>query len=78
MTLCLYFYVTLLTQRCKENDTQALSFSYFKHDFSYFKKFLSVILQDNFRIEFYLLIIDSIIDDFLKDLTESMQLFHLV
>ena len=34
------------------------------YDYSYFENFKKCDMPDNFRIEFYLLIFDSIIDDF--------------
>ena len=48
------------------------------YDYSHFENFKKCDIPDNFRIEFYFLIIDSIIDDFSQRFDkESMQLFHL-
>ena len=48
------------------------------YDYSHFESFKKCDIPDNFRIEFYFLIIDSIIDDFSQRFDqESMQLFNL-
>ena len=48
------------------------------YDYSHFVNFSKCEMPDNFRIEFYLMIIDNIIDDFSERFDkESMQLFHL-
>ena len=47
-------------------------------DYSHFENFKKCDMPDNFRIEVYLSIIDSIIDDFSQRFDqESMQFFHL-
>ena len=48
------------------------------YDHSHFENFKRCDMPDNFMIEFYLLIIDSINDDFSQRFDqESMQFFHL-
>ena len=48
------------------------------YDYSHFENFKRCDMPDNFKIEFYLLIIDSINDDFSQRFDqESMQFFHL-
>ena len=48
------------------------------YDYSHFENFKKCDMPDNFRIEFYLSIIDSLINDFSQRFDkESMQLFNL-
>ena len=48
------------------------------YDYSHFENFKKCDMPENFRIEFYLLILDNIIDDFSQRFDqESMQFFHL-
>ena len=63
--------------KCLMTENQCITFASYKISM-HFENFTKCEMPNNFRIEFYLSIIDSLIDDFTSRFDkESMQLFHL-